>query len=322
MTSPGKISPFWSVSPPSSLQVARLSQRHRLVDPTRALCGYGFVRQPNRPEVAGMNPRLEARLVAAASAVTRARVKASAWGMENIPQEGPFILACSHIAQLDVFVPMEAVHHLGRRPRFVAKGELARVPLLGPWFKAMGMQPADRRSGQALCIERESVHILQDGHPLVIWPEGTLTRDPLKWPMSFKHGMAEIALAASRCVGYEIPLIPSVTWGGTNVHWWKPWPRPHLLLAFGEPVCYGDLLGDPATWQGAGASTGSADSRDSSVPSGWPAMAAVEELGHRVRQKMEDLEVEARGERPPTAGMWDYRTESRVPRPPLSWRCP
>lgn len=267
-----------------------------------------------------MNPRLETRLIAAVSTVTRARVKALAWGTQNIPQEGLFILACSHIAQLDVFVPMEAVHHLGRRPWFVAKGELAKLPLLGPWFKAMGMQSVDRRSGQALRIEEESVRILQDGHPLVIWPEGTLTRDPLKWPMSFKHGMAEIALAASRRVGYEIPLIPSVTWGGTNVHWWKPWPRPHLLLAFGEPVRYNDLLNNPATWQpqGVDASSGSiasTESLDSSDSFSWPAMGAVEELGYRVRQKMEDLEAEARGERPPAAGMWDYRTESRVPRP-------
>lgn len=304
MVSPGKPSPFWKISPLKKKRIKHLAQSHQLINPMQLMYGQRFGRRPNIPEIKELNPQLEKKLVGVATAMTQFRAKTVAWGLENIPETGVFLVACSHVAQMDVFVPMIALHHCGRRPRFMAKAELGRIPIIGQWGRAMGMESVQRQSGQAIDIEKRAIKTLEDGHPLVIWPEGTLTRDPLKWPMSLKNGMAEIALTASHRLGYQIPLIPSVTWGGTNIHWWRPFPRRHMVLVFGKPIDYSDLLNDPQTW----------------TNDEWASQDAVIELSNRVRQVMEDIEAEIRGEEPPHEGLWDYKTQKRIPRPTLHYR--
>ena len=80
----------------------------------------------------------------------------------------------------DVFVPMMSLFHMGRRPRYMAKAEMAKWPLIGKWFQLVGMQPVQRHSGKAKQIEETSIDILTSGRPLTVWPEGTVTRDPKK----------------------------------------------------------------------------------------------------------------------------------------------
>ena len=79
----------------------------------------------------------------------------------------------------DVFVPMMSLFHMGRRPRYMAKAEMAKWPLIGKWFQLVGMQPVQRHSGKAKQIEETSIDILTSGRPLTVWPEGTVTRDCL-----------------------------------------------------------------------------------------------------------------------------------------------
>ena len=239
-----------------------------------------------------INIPVERRLMAAAMAFVRARAKVYCWGIENVPEEGPFILANTHITQLDVLIPMGCMHNLGRYPRFMAKAEILRWPLIGRWLSALAMQPVKRRSGKTREIESDSIQSLVSGQPLAIWPEGTLTRDPDKWPMTFKLGMAEIALTASKKLGYPIPLLVTVTWGAASIRNFFPFPRKNVILAITPPVEYGDLLeGD---WEEPDKETASA-------------------LNRRVHKVMETLEGEIRGEKPPAAGVWDYHTSSRHP---------
>lgn len=269
-----------------------MSKRHRLIDPTRKLYGGGFLRRPSPLDSTYINIPVERRLMAAAMAFVRARAKVYCWGIENVPEEGPFILANTHITQLDVLIPMGCMHNLGRYPRFMAKAEILRWPLIGRWLSALAMQPVKRRSGKTREIESDSIQSLVSGQPLAIWPEGTLTRDPDKWPMTFKLGMAEIALTASKKLGYPIPLLVTVTWGAASIRNFFPFPRKNVILAITPPVEYGDLLeGD---WEEPDKETASA-------------------LNRRVHKVMETLEGEIRGEKPPAAGVWDYHTSSRHP---------
>lgn len=299
MVSPGKPSPGRSVPPLRTEQVEKLGARHRLVDPTHYM--YGRLHHPNQQEIDAQNPQKTERLLAAASWVTRMRSITRAYGVEHIPERGVFICAASHVTQMDVFVPMQTLFHLGRRPRFMAKAEMLKWPFVGKALQTVGMQPVERRSGKAKSIEEESVTILCSGRPLTIFPEGTVTRDPKKWPMSLKPGLAIIALKASRRLGYQVPIFPAVTWGGASINNWWPWPRKNIVIGIGSAVDYSDLLADSATWQG----------------DGEPGKAAVAELSERVRRQMEAIMSEIRGEEPPVAGMWDYRTARRVPRPQL-----
>lgn len=274
--------------------MVRLGRRHHLVDPTRYYpTGH---RIPQLDEIDGQHPAGTTRLLKGVSDVVRDSCKVYAWGLEQVPETGPFITAATHVTQFDVFIPMMALFHLGRRPRFMAKAEMGRWPLVGKWFQMVGMQPVDRRSGKARTIEEESIRILTSERPLTIWPEGTVTRDPLKWPMSLKPGVGFIALEASRRAGRQIPLYPAITWGAASINHKWPWPRKNVVMCYDHQMDYSDLL------EGC---------------DGWgedPPDQAVHALCVRLRNRMEEVMAEIRGEEPPAEGYFDYVTMTRRPR--------
>ena len=208
MASKGKPSPRSAVKPLSNAQVSRLAKAHTLVDPMHDL-PTGPDRTINEAEIAAQNPKGTSRLLKGVDVVFRASCRTYAWGLDNIPETGPFITAATHVTMFDVFVPMASLFHMGRRPRYMAKAEMAHWPLIGKWFQIVGMQPVQRRSGKARAIEETSVEILTSGRPLTVWPEGTVTRDPKKWPMSMKNGVGVIALEASRPVSYTHLTLPT-----------------------------------------------------------------------------------------------------------------
>ncbi|MBM6700373.1 1-acyl-sn-glycerol-3-phosphate acyltransferase [Bifidobacterium pullorum subsp. saeculare] len=293
MASKGKPSPRSAVRPLSDGQVARLAQRHRLVDPTRYYPT--GPRTPNTAEIEAQNPKATERLLEGVSIVLRNRSKVRAWGLEHVPETGPFITAASHVTMYDVFVPMMSLFHMGRRPRYMAKAEMAHWPLIGKWFQLVGMQPVERHSGKAKAIEETSVGILTSGRPLTLWPEGTVTRDPQKWVMSIKEGVGYIALEASRRLGRQVPLFCAVTWGAGSINQWWPWPRRNVVMCYDDRLDYADLLEGCESWGEE------------------PPADLVDELTDRVFRRMNAVMEEIRGERFPEAGMWDYRTMRRRP---------
>ncbi|WP_418969473.1 lysophospholipid acyltransferase family protein [Alloscardovia omnicolens] len=298
MVSRGKPSPGKSVPPLSTAQVRKLAQKHHLSDPFEYL-PTGVPRTNNDAEIAAQQPKKAKRLLDMISWVAHTRMKAYSWGLENVPEKGVFITAATHVTQFDVFVPMCGLFHQGRRPRYMAKAEMGKWPIIGEWFKTVGMQPVPRRSGQAEAIIHESVRILtEDNRPLSIWPEGTVTRDPQKWPMSLKPGLAIIALEASRKLGQQVPIFVSVTWGAASINHVFPFPRKNVVMAYDTALDYADLLEGSDSWGEYGAP-----------------QSAIDELTERVANRMEELMEEIRGEERPAWGRWDFRSMSRKPRP-------
>ena len=291
MASKGKPSPRSAVKPLSDEQVARLDAKHHLVDPTRYYPT--GPRTPNTAEINAQNPKAAERLLEGVSKVLRNRSKVRAWGLERVPETGTFITAASHVTMYDVFVPMMSLFHMGRRPRYMAKAEMAKWPLIGRWFQLVGMQPVPRRSGQAKAIEEESIKIITSGRPLTIWPEGTVTRDPKKWVMSLKPGIGYIALESSRRLGRQVPIFCAVTWGAASINQWWPWPRRNLVMCYDEQLDYADLLADMDSWGEE------------------PPADKVSELTMRVFRRMNEVMEEIRGERMPAEGYWDYRNMRR-----------
>lgn len=291
MASKGKPSPRSAVKPLSDEQVARLDAKHHLVDPT---CYYPTgPRTPNTAEINAQNPKATERLLEGVSKVLRNRSKVRAWGLERVPETGTFITAASHVTMYDVFVPMMSLFHMGRRPRYMAKAEMAKWPLIGRWFQLVGMQPVPRRSGQAKAIEEESIKIITSGRPLTIWPEGTVTRDPQKWVMSLKPGIGYIALESSRRLGRQVPIFCAVTWGAASINQWWPWPRKNVVMCYDGQLDYADLLADMDSWGEE------------------PPADKVSELTMRVFRRMNEVMEEIRGERMPAEGYWDYRNMRR-----------
>lgn len=291
MASKGKPSPRSAVKPLSDEQVARLDAKHHLVDPTRYYPT--GPRTPNIAEINAQNPKATERLLEGVSKVLRNRSKVRAWGLERVPETGTFITAASHVTMYDVFVPMMSLFHMGRRPRYMAKAEMAKWPLIGRWFQLVGMQPVPRRSGQAKAIEEESIKIITSGRPLTIWPEGTVTRDPKKWVMSLKPGIGYIALESSRRLGRQVPIFCAVTWGAASINQWWPWPRRNVVMCYDEQLDYADLLADMDSWGEE------------------PPADKVSELTMRVFRRMNEVMEEIRGERMPAEGYWDYRNMRR-----------
>lgn len=291
MASKGKPSPRSAVKPLSDEQVARLDAKHHLVDPTRYYPT--GPRTPNTAEINAQNPKATERLLEGVSKVLRNRSKVRAWGLERVPETGTFITAASHVTMYDVFVPMMSLFHMGRRPRYMAKAEMAKWPLIGKWFQLVGMQPVPRRSGQAKAIEEESIKIITSGRPLTIWPEGTVTRDPKKWVMSLKPGIGYIALESSRRLGRQVPIFCAVTWGAASINQWWPWPRKNVVMCYDEQLDYADLLADMDSWGEE------------------PPADKVSELTMRVFRRMNEVMEEIRGERMPAEGYWDYRNMRR-----------
>ena len=85
-----------------------------------------------------------------------------------------------------------------------------------------------------------AVTAVEEGQAVVVYPEGTLTRDPELWPMTGKTGAARIALTSGA------PVVPLAHWGAQKVmrpykKELKVFPPPEIEVAVGEPVDLDDL---------------------------------------------------------------------------------
>jgi len=164
-------------------------------------------------------------------------------GKERLPRDGAFVLAPNHYSEFDPLVVAVAVWRLGRAPRFMAKESLFRVPVLGWALRRTGMVSVSRSSSASAAKQTltQSAELVTHGRGVIVYPEGTLTRDPGLWPMRGKSGAVRLALAG------DIPLIPMAQWGTQNImgryakglSLWPPRKRVQVLI--GEPVDLSDL---------------------------------------------------------------------------------
>lgn len=167
---------------------------------------------------------------------------------DSLPVNGPYVLAPNHYTEIDPLVVAVAVWRLGRPPRFMAKESLFRVPVLGAALRATGMVPVSRSSSSASARQtlQASEALVEHGRGVIVYPEGTLTRDPAMWPMRGKTGAVRLALEAG------IPLYPMAHWGaqkvmaryGKRISLWPP--RKLVTVAIGDPVDLSDLAGKHA----------------------------------------------------------------------------
>lgn len=171
--------------------------------------------------------------------------KLSFTGREKLPKEGAFVLAPNHYSELDPLIVAVAVWRLGRAPRFMAKESLFKVPVVGWLLRVTGMIPVARSSSASAAKQtmKQSQELVEHGRGVIVYPEGTLTRDPDLWPMRGKSGAVRLALAGG------IPLIPMAQWGtqeimGRYQKGLKVWPpRKPVQIIIGDPIDLSDLSG-------------------------------------------------------------------------------
>ena len=168
-------------------------------------------------------------------------------GQDKIPKTGGVIFVANHISNADPLALGQFLAFSGRWPRFLAKASLFRYPVLGHILRACGQIPVQRQSAKSADALLAAVEAVDQGRAVVIYPEGTITRDPDLWPMEGKTGAARIALRTG------CPIIPIGQWGaqelmyGTEVHFPRLFPRKTLRLVAGDPVPLDDLREAPVT---------------------------------------------------------------------------
>lgn len=176
--------------------------------------------------------------------IVRGIAKHEYFGVENLPDSG-FILAANHISQIDPVTLGYMLYRQGRIPHFMAKKELFELPALGPLLKYMNHIPVDRsaRDGESL---RVATDIVSKGEVAIIYPEGTITKDPDYWPMISKSGAVRMALKTGA------PLVPVGQWGiqqvlprGAKKPNIKLRPRPVAQISIGKPLDLSDLRSQP-----------------------------------------------------------------------------
>ncbi len=173
------------------------------------------------------------RLYGVARAVVRPMLHAL-WridveGLENVPAEGPAIIAPNHTSVMDsFFVP--AV--LPRRITYVGKAEYMDDWKTRRLFPALGMIPIDRSGGDASQRAlNTAARVLERGELFGIYPEGTRSRSGR---LHKGHtGMARLALRTGA------PIVPVGVIGTREVQPPEaklPRPLKPVTIRFGRPV--------------------------------------------------------------------------------------
>ncbi|MCX6462064.1 MAG: lysophospholipid acyltransferase family protein [Pseudonocardiales bacterium] len=165
-------------------------------------------------------------------------------GREHIPASGGALIVANHISHLDPIFSGLIVHRSRRVPRFLAKHSLWRTPVLGRALAGSGQIPVYRESADAQQSLRAGTAALDDGKIVIIYPEGTITRDPAGWPMHSRTGVARLALTT------DVPVVPMVHWGTSRVldmysKKFRPFPRGTITVRCGEPVDLSAYRGRP-----------------------------------------------------------------------------
>lgn len=154
-------------------------------------------------------------------------------GTENIP-EGAVLFVPNHRSYFDILV----LHTTStKRPGFVAKAEMNKFPLLNWWMRdicCLFLDRNDMRSG--IQMIKDGVRMIQNGHSMVICPEGTRNQKAEMLP--FKEGSLKIAEKAG------CPVIPVTLIGTDQLLEARPGfdiRKARVKVIYGEPVYLNEL---------------------------------------------------------------------------------
>ncbi len=198
-------------------------------------------------------------------------------GVEKLPKGG-YVLVGNHLSYLDPLAFAYSVYlHMKRVPHYLAKASLFKVPILGFLLPKVGQIPVFRGGKSNEEPLRAAKEFIKAGQVVVVFPEGTLTRDPQLWPMRGKSGAIRMAAELG------VPIVPAAHWvvhkvlGNYNLRF-RPNPFHLVKVKIGDPIQL-SIGTNPTTEQ-------------------------VNQATEMVMNKVAVLVGEMRGETPP-AKLWD-----------------
>ncbi|MBF0521490.1 MAG: 1-acyl-sn-glycerol-3-phosphate acyltransferase [Candidatus Omnitrophica bacterium] len=157
------------------------------------------------------------------------------YGKENIPQKGAFILASNHRSYLDP--PLVSICHTWRIS-FVARDSLFKG-FAGWLFPKLEAFPIKRQSADVGAI-KEALNRLERGLPVLLFPEGTRTTDPIK--RRIQPGIGMIAVKSG------LPVVPVFIKGSDDVlpAGAKSLKRRPVTVTFGAPMFFKETADYPS----------------------------------------------------------------------------
>jgi 1-acyl-sn-glycerol-3-phosphate acyltransferase len=166
--------------------------------------------------------------------------------LDRMPEHGGVLVAVNHISQADTATMARMIWQTGRIPRFLIKSGVFRWPIVGRVMAGAGQLPVYRGSDQAADSLSAAEQALQRGECVIIYPEGTITRDPDYWPMRAKTGVARLALACP-----DVPVLPIGQWGAQATLGrggrFRPLPRKSHQASIGQPLDLSSYRGQEPT---------------------------------------------------------------------------
>ncbi len=141
-------------------------------------------------------------------------------GVSNIPQDKPVIMASNHRSYAD---PVVLTMPMKLPVKYMAKEELFKNRLMSWLITSLGAFPVKRGTGDMKVIE-DSIEVLKSGSNLVIFPEGTRSKDG-----RVGSGKTGIALIASKSGADVLPC--GICFKGEKLRF-----RSKLTLKFGEVI--------------------------------------------------------------------------------------
>lgn len=152
------------------------------------------------------------------------------YGKENMPDNGPFVLASNHVKGID---PITVVYASGgkRTLYFMAKEEFFHTPYIRPALTFFHGFPVNRD-----IIDRKSLQfadrVLKEGFGMMIFPEGTRNKEHTRPRVEdAKAGQAMIIREA------EVPVLPV----SIHVIDKTDGSKPDVIVRFGELIPYEEL---------------------------------------------------------------------------------
>jgi 1-acyl-sn-glycerol-3-phosphate acyltransferase len=194
---------------------------------------------------------------------------------ERLPAHGPVLLVANHVSILDPLACARLVFDNGRLPHFLAKESVFKG-FAGTLLRSAGQIPVARFAADAHAALDAAKADLDAGNVIVIYPEGSVTRDPDWWPMQARTGVARLALTTAAAV------VPVAQWGPQTVH---DYHRKKLRLRLRAPADY--LVGEPVDLSAARAQL-----RDGAPLSAEMLRETTDLIMSRVRDQLAELRQE------------------------------
>jgi 1-acyl-sn-glycerol-3-phosphate acyltransferase len=147
-------------------------------------------------------------------------------GAENVPKTGPVLFASNHASFLD---PPLVGSSVRRQIHYLARDTLFTVPLFGWVLRQVNSVPVDREGGGASGL-KAVLDTLNNGHPMILFPEGTRTKDG-----KLQAARSGIGLAVIKTTAAVVPVLILGSFEALNRY--HSFPRPHkVTVRFGKPL--------------------------------------------------------------------------------------